>query len=60
MASLILDLPGSELGEVIELFVRREDAERALADVLADEPTWNGQLSVVSVELADGPSAGDN
>jgi hypothetical protein len=47
-------LAGSQLGEVIELFVRREDAERALADVLADEPTWNGQLSVVSVELVDG------
>jgi hypothetical protein len=46
-------LAGSQLGEVIELFVRRED-ERALADVLADEPTWNGQLSVVSVELVDG------
>jgi hypothetical protein len=44
-------LAGSELGEVIELFVRRE---RALADVLADEPTWRGQLSVVTIELVEG------
>jgi hypothetical protein len=37
---------------VVELFVQREDAEGALAEVLADEPTWAGELAVVSVDLA--------
>jgi hypothetical protein len=26
--------------ETIEMFLRREDAEQALADCLADEPDW--------------------
>jgi hypothetical protein len=31
-------LANTDLGPVIELFVRRTDAERALRDVLRDEP----------------------
>jgi len=28
------------LAEAIELYVRREDAERTLAELLRDEPEW--------------------
>jgi hypothetical protein len=44
-------LSGTGLGEVIELFVRREDAEQALRDLLSDEPTWEGVVSIVPIEL---------
>jgi hypothetical protein len=42
-----------ELGdsESIDLFVREEDAERALAECLGDEPDWTGLLYVVPIEL---------
>ncbi len=42
-----------ELGdsEAIDLFLREEDAERALGDAVRDEPSWVGQLSVEPVEL---------
>ena len=42
-------LTGTEFGEVIELYVRREDAEQATRDVLEDEPSWEGDVSVVPV-----------
>jgi hypothetical protein len=41
--------------EAIDLFVRREDAERALADCLHDEPQWQGLLYLEEVELAGAP-----
>jgi hypothetical protein len=37
--------------EAIDLFLREEDAERALADVLRDEPHWSGLLGVEEVDL---------
>jgi hypothetical protein len=42
-----------ELGdsEAIDLFLREEDAERALEDALLDEPDWVGILSVEEIEL---------
>jgi hypothetical protein len=42
-----------ELGdsEAIDLFLREEDAERALEEALVDEPGWAGTLSVEPVEL---------
>jgi hypothetical protein len=45
-------LVGGALGAVIELYVRREDAERALEDVLTDEPHLEGVVSVVPVLLS--------
>lgn len=36
----------NRFGEVIELFVERETAERALRDALTDEPTWAGPTVV--------------
>jgi hypothetical protein len=35
--------------EVIQVYRSREDAERALAAVLADEPEWEGMLEVVRI-----------
>ena len=46
-------LAGSELGEVIEFYSSREEAEEALRDVLTDEPEWEGELGVVAVELGE-------
>jgi hypothetical protein len=41
--------------EVIELYRSREQAERALRAVLADEPDWTGMMEVVPVShLGDG------
>jgi hypothetical protein len=44
-------LADSELGEVIEMFVERGDAEDALHAVVRDEPGWAGELRLVEVEL---------
>ena len=46
-------LAGSELGEVVEFYLTREKAEAALRDVLSDEPDWEGEISVVEVDLAE-------
>jgi hypothetical protein len=37
--------------EAIDLFLREEDAERALEERLRDEPQWTGLLRVEPVEL---------
>ena len=39
--------------EVIELYRSREQAERALRAVLADEPEWVGMMEVVPVRVSD-------
>jgi hypothetical protein len=39
------------LEEAVELFIRREDAERVLRDWDRDEPQQAGLLSVEAVEL---------
>lgn len=39
--------------EAVELFVRREEAERMLAEVLADEPQWQDLLWVELIELGE-------
>jgi hypothetical protein len=44
-------LTDTELGEVVEFFASREEAEKALRDVLADEPDWDRQISVVEIDL---------
>lgn len=38
--------------EVIELYRSREQAERALRGVLADEPDWAGMMEVVPVPVS--------
>jgi hypothetical protein len=52
-------LSNSRLGEVIELYIRREDAEQALADALEDEPAWSDVLYVVTIDQ-DPPSSSDS
>lgn len=37
------------VGEVIQFYRSREQAERALRAVLADEPEWEGMMEVVPV-----------
>jgi hypothetical protein len=39
--------------EVIELYRSREQAERALRAVLADEPGWVGMMEVVPIQVSD-------
>jgi hypothetical protein len=41
----------AETEQAVELFVRREDAQRMLAEALADDPEWADVLSVEPVEL---------
>lgn len=41
-----------QLGDVVELFVRREDAEWFLTECLADAPEWVEVLEVAELELA--------
>ena len=45
------DLSGDFLGDCVEVFVRREDAERFVQECLTDEPDWESVLSVVQIEL---------
>jgi hypothetical protein len=37
--------------DVIEVYRSREQAERALGRVLADEPEWEGMIEVIQVSL---------
>jgi hypothetical protein len=37
------------VGEVIQVYGSREQAERALAAVLTDEPDWEGMIEVIPV-----------
>jgi hypothetical protein len=50
-------LAGAGSSTAIELYLTRAEAEQALADVLTDEPGWEGFLFVAPVELA-GPQSG--
>jgi hypothetical protein len=40
-------------GEAVDVFLRREDAETALAECLRDEPDWREVLRVAPIELDD-------
>jgi hypothetical protein len=40
--------------EAVDVFLRRGDAEAALAGCLRDEPEWADVLSVEEIELDDG------
>lgn len=39
--------------EAVELFLRREDAERTLAELLRDEPEWESLFRIEVFELGD-------
>jgi len=38
--------------EAIDVFLRPEDAQRALQDCLRDEPDWRGLLRLEEIELS--------
>ncbi len=44
----------SDLSHDAELFVRREDAERELADALNDMPEWRDVVYIVAIDLGGG------
>jgi hypothetical protein len=46
--------PDFPLGDAIETFVRREDAERFLEEVRGDDPELARQLRIVERELESG------
>ena len=49
---VLVDLSVVEMIELsAELFVRREDAERTLAELLRDEPEWCGLFRIEEIEL---------
>ena len=50
---LVYGVVSGETEKAIELFVRREDAERFLEDVRADEPELAERLRLEPVELDD-------
>lgn len=54
---LFWGLASRELDEAIELYATHAQAERALADVLADEPEWKDVLFIAAVHLG-GAEAG--
>ena len=37
----------------VELFVRREDAERTLAELLHDEPSWRNVFRIEEIDLGE-------
>ena len=46
--------PSNPLGEAVDTFVRREDAERFIEDVRRDEPELAGYLRIEERELEAG------
>jgi hypothetical protein len=46
-------LVDSSLLEAIQLYVRREDAERTLAELLRDEPSWAWLFRIEEIELGE-------
>jgi hypothetical protein len=40
-----------DIGEVIEFYVSREEADAELENVLEDEPEWAGEIAVVAIEF---------
>ena len=45
------DAADYSIDEYIEIFAKREDAEKMLADCLSDMPEWESILEVVPVEF---------
>ena len=37
----------------VELYVRREDAERTLVELLRDEPSWERLFQIEEIELGE-------
>ena len=48
------DEPGHPLGDTVEVYLRRDDAECSLAGIVGDEPDWEPFFEVVEVVLDAG------
>jgi hypothetical protein len=48
--------PASLLGDAVDVFVRREDAERCVEEVRGDEPELANDLRIEECELEPGGS----
>jgi uncharacterized Fe-S cluster-containing radical SAM superfamily protein len=48
---IVYGLVSAETEQAVEVFLRREEAERMLAEALSDEPNWTDTLSVEEIEL---------
>jgi hypothetical protein len=48
---LVYAVVSADTESAVELFLRREDAERMVEEAIADEPEWAGVLSVEPLEL---------
>ena len=42
-----------KLGEAIELYTRREEAEATLAALLRDQPDWEALFRIEEIELGE-------
>jgi hypothetical protein len=49
----VFGLVDLSLVEAIELYMRREDAERTLAELLQDEPEWRSLFRIEEIDLGD-------
>lgn len=52
---LVYALVSARARETVELFLDRATAQAAMADALADEPSWEGVLSVVALDFGRPP-----
>jgi hypothetical protein len=48
---MLWGLTDNFVGEVIQVYRSREQAERALRAVLTDEPDWEGMIEIVPIAL---------
>jgi hypothetical protein len=48
---LVYALVDAGCRDAVDLYLRREDAERDLADALADVPLWCDRLEVVELDF---------
>jgi hypothetical protein len=48
---MLWGLADNFVDEVIQVYRSREQAERALRAVLADEPEWEGMMEIVPIPL---------
>ena len=51
---LVFGIVSTKYANAIAVYLRREDAERDLVDVLSGEPAEIGSLAIVPIDLADG------
>ncbi len=51
MSRTFYGLHDREIREVTEFYLRLDDAERELAEMLHDEPGWRGRFEIVVVDF---------